>query len=760
MDSEKTTIVSGIVGMGALLAEFIFHKELSEQTGGLVFATILAVIILVCVYLTIDGILKLIKEKAQAEEDRQIKLANKFCTILQNEIKEEIKIQKAIYVNLKNVKDMMGEDHDSTVEQALTEVKKQESVINAAKIMVKYSNQNSQEIRNMLSGITDILKEINETSPVKTVITEVHTKDASYEEAGQASEDPEEARAAALKAARQAAERKKRRAAAAKAAQARRQRSAGGSAIARLSAHTTTEKDEDDNKEKAAEEARKAKDTAEDSLDVLASAVSHAAEAIKAADAKSESSLHKANAAASTKIELDNTDKEKKAPEVKTEKSEKTAEVKTEKSEKTSDDKKDKIAADKEEKQDTLAGDSSDKEGNNGSPAADDAAAKVPAEDDPALNGNAASDTAAANADAYNDSKEKKSDRAEDKTNNKNAADAGTDGPDQEISGTAVNNESAEEKPDQFDFTPIDTAAVEKKGNADTEKQDAENRDQPVTAEESAEKELSTVIAEKEHSSDSAEKGHSADSAEKTDTASDKKPEKDDQANEEIKAAKNKKDERSASDPAKAPAKAAPVSSADINKALKIEVKSDKSDTKKSGRADNKKNAGRNAEKPGKPTPKATDRLSLKGKKTNKDSNDNSEKKNDVRKSANNKKAADKTGADKAEKPVDSDIAKDTLEKVDSFEIAKELNDVSNAVDEEEEERDARNAEAKKTEVSSDDEAELDKSLESFLKMADSDTDIMDDGKDITEKTAVDDGKALNADLSAEDIAKLFASIK
>ena len=80
MGLEKTTVLSAVVGVAGLLAEIIFRNTFSKNAVGMIFSLILAVIVLIATYYTVDGVLTAVKEQQTALEDKHQEYYQMYCT--------------------------------------------------------------------------------------------------------------------------------------------------------------------------------------------------------------------------------------------------------------------------------------------------------------------------------------------------------------------------------------------------------------------------------------------------------------------------------------------------------------------------------------------------------------------------------------------------------------------------------------------------------------------------------------------------------
>ena len=154
MKLENTTIFSAIVWIAGVLAEVIFHDELSASMLGIILSVVLAFIVIMTTYFVIDGVNSvLLRERAEADE-RQREYQDKMFKLLEEKLNEQLKFEKAIYACVKSVKDN-GEE-DASLQDIIQAVN--DNTIQAAKIIAKYQTKTSGDIES-------VLKEIKEEFP-------------------------------------------------------------------------------------------------------------------------------------------------------------------------------------------------------------------------------------------------------------------------------------------------------------------------------------------------------------------------------------------------------------------------------------------------------------------------------------------------------------------------------------------------------------------------------------------------------------------
>lgn len=186
MELEKTTIMSAIVWTAGLLAEVIFHDALSKSIFGIVLSIVIAIIVIIATYFTLDGINAVLSGKSKETLDKQMTYQEQMFKALNNKLDEHVKLGQAVYEKLdkittinrdsveKNAIQMFANsDDDKTLEKdnniltmkdAVEEINS--NTLKSAKIIVKYQMKNSKELKDTLDLI---LEELSETEKFNTI---------------------------------------------------------------------------------------------------------------------------------------------------------------------------------------------------------------------------------------------------------------------------------------------------------------------------------------------------------------------------------------------------------------------------------------------------------------------------------------------------------------------------------------------------------------------------------------------------------------
>lgn len=161
MDTEKTTLLSVIVGIAGLLVEFIFHDTLMGSIIGVVLSVILALIILCCTYFVVDGLKNSISATRKREENRKREYDEKMYRMLNKKLSEQVKLQKGIYGALITLQQKKGslqkEPQKDEQKENWTELAESinDNALNAAKIIVKYNQKNRKEADHVIETSTE-----------------------------------------------------------------------------------------------------------------------------------------------------------------------------------------------------------------------------------------------------------------------------------------------------------------------------------------------------------------------------------------------------------------------------------------------------------------------------------------------------------------------------------------------------------------------------------------------------------------------------
>lgn len=186
MELEKTTIMSAIVWTAGLLAEVIFHDALSQSIFGIVLSIVMAIIVIIATYFTLDGINAVLSGKSKETLDKQLASQEQMFKALNNKLDEHVKLGQAVYEKLdkittinrdsveKNAIQMFANSEDDktlaedsnilTMKDAVEEINS--NTLKSAKIIVKYQMKNSKELKDTLDLI---LEELSGTEKFNTI---------------------------------------------------------------------------------------------------------------------------------------------------------------------------------------------------------------------------------------------------------------------------------------------------------------------------------------------------------------------------------------------------------------------------------------------------------------------------------------------------------------------------------------------------------------------------------------------------------------
>ena len=151
MKLENTTIISALVWIAGVLAEVIFHDELTSSMLGIVLSIVLAFIVIITTYFIIDGVNSVLRRERAEAEERQREYQDKMFNLLEEKLTEQLKFEKAIYACVKSVKDT--DEGDASLQDVIQAVN--DNTIQAAKIIAKYQTKTSNDIENVLRDIKE-----------------------------------------------------------------------------------------------------------------------------------------------------------------------------------------------------------------------------------------------------------------------------------------------------------------------------------------------------------------------------------------------------------------------------------------------------------------------------------------------------------------------------------------------------------------------------------------------------------------------------
>ncbi|HBA98015.1 MAG TPA: hypothetical protein DCZ23_07900 [Lachnospiraceae bacterium] len=175
MRLEKTTVMSAIIWVAGMLAEIIFHDALSKSIFGIVLGIIIAIIVIMATYFTLDGINAVLSGSGNEALGKRLEQQEKMLSVLGSRLDEQIKSGQAVYEKLDDIIKInrsymekaagemfavQDEGQTSAEDGDMLTLKKAMEEINAhtlqsAKIIVKYQMKNSAELKDSLDLILD-----------------------------------------------------------------------------------------------------------------------------------------------------------------------------------------------------------------------------------------------------------------------------------------------------------------------------------------------------------------------------------------------------------------------------------------------------------------------------------------------------------------------------------------------------------------------------------------------------------------------------
>ncbi len=169
MEMENTTVLSVVVWMAGVLAEILFYRTLSSSYMGMAMSGVLALVVLCCTYFILDGINRSVRKARSAKELEQREQTDKLYQLLE----DQIKLQKAIYVMVKNnqeveKKDSDGLDIDESGQSQhgrLVQMADQinDNTMRAAKLVAKYTAKQTEETTGTMDELLRISKRLDHT---------------------------------------------------------------------------------------------------------------------------------------------------------------------------------------------------------------------------------------------------------------------------------------------------------------------------------------------------------------------------------------------------------------------------------------------------------------------------------------------------------------------------------------------------------------------------------------------------------------------
>lgn len=182
MEIKKTTLLSALVCVAGVLAEIMFHDVLTGTIPGVVLSVVLAVISLTAAYFVLDGLYAFLTIDREMSKKHQEEHEQRIYGILNELLQFEKAIYKEVHVlqqmNMgagQTEMQMQGTPMAFLPEQPASvseeRIEKLESAINentttAAKIIAKYVNRNTGDLKELLENhhaeLTRLLKENEE----------------------------------------------------------------------------------------------------------------------------------------------------------------------------------------------------------------------------------------------------------------------------------------------------------------------------------------------------------------------------------------------------------------------------------------------------------------------------------------------------------------------------------------------------------------------------------------------------------------------
>lgn len=172
MELDKTTLLSVIVCVAGLMSEIIFHDALAVSVPGITLGIVIAVIVIVAAYFTIDGIMTDINNNKEKEWGKKAGYYEEKFQALNNKLDEQIRLEKSVYDKLDDIlvisrgqmekaaESMFASpDNSSKTEETITLEEAVEAInaktLDSAKIIAKYQMKNTKELKEAIDLILD-----------------------------------------------------------------------------------------------------------------------------------------------------------------------------------------------------------------------------------------------------------------------------------------------------------------------------------------------------------------------------------------------------------------------------------------------------------------------------------------------------------------------------------------------------------------------------------------------------------------------------
>lgn len=150
MELKKTTILSAFVVITGILVEIIFRDTFSKSFAGVALSIVLALVVLVSFYFVIDGACCL--ESLHREEER--KQQREYEQRVYSVLNEQLKFQKAVYSEVKNLQQQLTEQQMEIREFQINPMSLSEQPAGLQQ-MPEVSNITTQDLEQLASEIND-----------------------------------------------------------------------------------------------------------------------------------------------------------------------------------------------------------------------------------------------------------------------------------------------------------------------------------------------------------------------------------------------------------------------------------------------------------------------------------------------------------------------------------------------------------------------------------------------------------------------------
>lgn len=150
MELKKTTILSAFVVVSGVLAEIIFRDTFSKSFAGVALSIALAAVVLVAFYFTVDGVYCL----GSLHREQSTKRQKEYEQRVYNVLNEQLKFQKVVYSEVKNLQQQVLEQREKMSELSGNSGVAREELQNTPNLTREDLEQFAAEINHHTSRLT------------------------------------------------------------------------------------------------------------------------------------------------------------------------------------------------------------------------------------------------------------------------------------------------------------------------------------------------------------------------------------------------------------------------------------------------------------------------------------------------------------------------------------------------------------------------------------------------------------------------------